>query len=127
MTIFRGQEVSELQAIRAVVDAHYQALHDGDLSALQALFLKGAAISGHYEDDCLVQDLAQHLAFLKRLPTPALLGEELELTVSALDTVGNIAQVRTHYLFEALQFTDFLALMKIEGEWRIVSKLFRHE
>lgn len=127
MTIFRGQEVSELQAIRAVVDAHYQAMHEGNSQAMHALFLKGAVISGYYADECLLQDLAQHLAFLKRLPTPALLGEELELTVSALDTVGNIAQVRTHFLFEALPFTDFLALIKVGDEWKILSKLFRHD
>lgn len=119
--------MSEWQAVEAVVRKYFQGLHEGDIAKLQAVFVRHAVINGYYEGECISQDLHAYLNVVKRLPSPILLGEDFDMEIAGFETVGHIASVRTRYLYEALRFTDYLSLMKIDGEWKIVSKLFHHD
>lgn len=117
----------DLQAIEAVVLAYFQGLHEGDVGKIQSLFIKSAVINGYYEGQCINQDLQGYLGVVKRLPSPILMGEDFEMDITAIETSGPIACVRTRYLYEALRFTDYLSLMRFENGWKIVSKTFRHD
>jgi hypothetical protein len=119
--------VAELLAIEAVVQAFFKGLHEGDVPLVQKQFIKDAVITGYYEGECIVHELNQYLAVLKQMPSPILLGEDFEMDIAGIETVGSIALVRARYLYEALRFTDYLSLMKIGGEWKVVSRLFHHD
>lgn len=122
-----GDAVAQLQAIEAVVQAFFKGLHEGDVTLVQKQFLREAVITGYYEGECIVQELAQYLAVLKRMPPPILLGEDFEMDIAGIETIGAIALVRARYLYEALWFTDYLSLMKHGEEWKIVSRVFHHD
>lgn len=119
--------MAELQAIETVVQAFFRGLHEGDVPLVQKQFIKDAVISGYYEGECLVQDLNRYLEVLRRMPPPILLGEDFEMDIAGIETIGPIALVRARYLYEALRFTDYLSLMKVGGDWKIVSRLFHHD
>jgi hypothetical protein len=58
---------------------------------------------------------------------PVMLDEEFDMRIDGIDQIGRIASVRARYLFQALRYTEYLALMKIDEEWRIVNKTFHHD
>jgi len=45
-------------------------------------------------------------------------------SISAINIVGDAANVRLELEYETFTFVDFMHMMKIEGEWKIVSKTY---
>lgn len=119
--------MSELQAIESQILAYFQGLHEGNIDLIQKVFLPAAEIFGYYEGDKVTLKLHEYLNILKRMSPPVMLDEEFDMRIDGIDQIGLIASVRTRYLFQALRYTEYLALMKIDGEWRIVNKTFHHD
>jgi hypothetical protein len=47
--------------------------------------------------------------------------------ITAVETVGDIARVTLEDDYAGYRYTDYLTLLRVEGEWRIVNKtFFRH-
>ena len=44
--------------------------------------------------------------------------------IAGVDRTGDTAVVKTVLKFPEFQFTDYLSLLKIEGEWIIVNKIY---
>ncbi len=53
--------------------------------------------------------------------------EEGDLKIASLDIVGNAASVKVEENYPASRYTDFLSLLKVGGQWRIVNKIFYAE
>lgn len=119
--------MSDYEAVETVVKAFVAGLHEGDVARVQAQFAKDAVVNGYYEGECIRQNLQGYIGVVKRNPPPALLDEEVDVHLTAVDVTGNVAMVRVRYLYEALVYTDHLSLLKIDGDWKIVSRLFHHD
>ncbi len=119
--------MSELQAIESQIHAYFQGLHEGNIDLIQKVFLPSAEIFGYYEGDKVTLKLHEYLNILKRMSPPVMLDEEYDMRIDGIDQIGRIASVRARYLFQALRYTEYLALMKIDEEWRIVNKTFHHD
>ncbi len=119
--------MSELQAIESQILAYFQGLHEGNIDLIQKVFLPSAEIFGYYEGDKVTLKLHEYLNILKRMSPPVMLDEEFDMRIDGIDQIGRIASVRARYLFQALRYTEYLALMKIDEEWRIVNKTFHHD
>ena len=44
--------------------------------------------------------------------------------ITSIDVAGHAAQARLEIEYETFMFIDYMSLLKIEGEWKIVSKIF---
>lgn len=119
--------MSEFQAVEDVVALYFRALHEGDVSQVQQLFIPGAEIRGYYEGELVNMKLPEYLNVLRRMSPPVRIGEDFDMRICGIDQIGNIASVRTRYLFEALYYVDYLSLLKIKDEWKIVNKVFHHD
>lgn len=119
--------MSELPAIEEVITQYFKGLHQGDAGLLRQVFLPGAVICGYYEGELVNVELPGYLHILRNMSAPERIGEEFDMSLSAIDVIGNTASVRTKYLFEALNYVDHLSLVKINGDWKIVSKVFHHD
>lgn len=119
--------MSELQAIESQILAYFQGLHEGNIDLIQKVFLPSAEIFGYYEGDKVTLKLHEYLNILKRMSPPVMLDEEFDMRIDGIDQIGRIASVRARYLFQALRYTEYLALMKIDEQWRIVNKTFHHD
>lgn len=119
--------MSELHAIEGVIAQYFKGLHQGDVSLVQNVFLPHADICGYYEGELVNMQLHEYLHVLKRMSPPQKIGEEFDMHICGIEQIGNIASVRTQYLFEALNYVDYLSLLKVGGEWKIVSKVFHHD
>lgn len=48
-------------------------------------------------------------------------------TVESVDITGNAAMAKVVLDYPQVKFTDYMSLLKIDGEWRIVNKTFHAE
>ncbi|HEY1679515.1 MAG TPA: nuclear transport factor 2 family protein [Candidatus Sulfotelmatobacter sp.] len=50
--------------------------------------------------------------------------EQGELQIAALDVTGTIASVKVEEDYPTSHYTDYVSLLKLNGEWKIVNKVF---
>ena len=108
--------------IIAVVEAYVLAMSAADEQKLRAAFHPSASIIGNYQDA------------VEWLSVDAYVGEVIgaglspnsspNWKVSLLDITVDAATVKVEDDFGSMKFTDYLSLLKIAGEWKIVSKLY---
>lgn len=48
-------------------------------------------------------------------------------SIESLDVTGNAAMAKVVLDYPSVKFTDYLSLVKADGEWRIVNKIFNVE
>jgi Putative lumazine-binding len=50
--------------------------------------------------------------------------EEGDLQIASVDVTGTIASVKVEEDYPGSHYTDYVSLLKLDGEWRIVNKVF---
>ena len=58
---------------------------------------------------------------------PALDEKERKRTIESIDIAGNAATAKIVLDYPAVKFTDYMTLLKIDGEWKIINKTFYAE
>ena len=118
--------MTEIVAITEVVERYYQALYVCDVEEVKSIFDPSAHIRGYYEGELINQSLLQYLRLLSTLSTPEMIGESVDAKILSINVIDKTAIIQTQYAFESLKYVDFLSLLKINGQWQIVGKLFHH-
>lgn len=116
--------MSETATISAAIDVavrYYRSMVAGDEAELRRLFDARAPIVGHFEGDFMWQDLDAFIAEAKSLVGQH--GQE-ECRVEGVRVDGDIAMVEVGGRYSDLWFIDHLAMVQVEGHWRIVAKTF---
>lgn len=125
---FAHGQSSEKDAVRIPLENYIKAHATGDPSfARKAFYAEGNMTSvrnGQYVTESFD-------AFIKRAFTgkPAV-DEELRKdrrTIEAIDISGNAAVAKIVLDYPAVRFVDYMTLLKINGEWKIVNKSFYAE
>lgn len=47
--------------------------------------------------------------------------------IESLDVTGNVGMAKVVLDYPAVKFTDYLSLIRVNGEWRIINKIFEAE
>jgi hypothetical protein len=119
--------MSDFNDIQALITQYFDGLHTKDIDAIEQVFWGHAEITGYYEGDFVHSKLNDYLSILKRMSAPNMIGEDFEMHISSIEIIGSIASVKTRYVFQALNYVDFLSLIKIDDVWKIVNKVFYHD
>lgn len=95
--------------------------HFGSLLQTQPAFHPQATIFGYLGPD-LIAGPIQILYDWVDANEPA---TELQSWIASIDLQGTIASVRLEeYNWSGHRFTDLFTLLKVEGEWKIINKVF---
>jgi hypothetical protein len=96
----------------------------GNSEVMKSAFHKNAIMYG-FEVDGLVEGSIQNLYDYVDQTGPA---ENLQAKIDILDIEGTVASVRVALENpQGANYTDFHQLLKIDGDWKVISKLFhRH-
>ncbi len=121
-----GRDDSDRAAIDAVIDDYFQGMYHSDTERLTRAFHADARIAGHDEGKLIDNPIDRYIAFIGRVSAPADDGEPFEMEVLSVDIQGTAAAVKVADLYKGLRFTDYLSLLKIDGNWKIVAKTFSH-
>ncbi|UCC74133.1 MAG: nuclear transport factor 2 family protein [Gemmatimonadota bacterium] len=112
----------ETPAVTEAIEAYFRGGTYGDIASFRRAFHSKANVmyveDGEYRSWTLIEYLD--------LWTP---GQRLdrETRILDLDVTGNAASAKVEAVYETHRFVDYLSLLKVDGEWRIVSKIFYRE
>lgn len=113
--------VNEVDAIKNAMSAYIDGARTGMGEAMKPAFHDDATICGYVGPDLFAGPI-QGLYDWNDENGPA---TEVEVRFTSIDVVGTAASVRLDTdNWTGHRFTDFFNLVKIDGEWKIVSKAF---
>ena len=111
-----------IAAITEVVRTYVTAMTAGNRAQLERVFFEGASEVGHYEGKLLWNSRD---AFIRMCEDEAGNSGEASWAIRNLSVHGDIAVVHVEDDWAGMRFDDILTLLRHEGAWRIVSKVYR--
>lgn len=112
--------------ITAVLHQYFDALYFCDTALLQAVFHPQAVYATADETPFLFRTMAEYVPVVAARQSPASRGEPRRDHIDGIDLAGaNTARARVRCSIGDRDFVDFLTLVQVDGQWRIISKVFQ--
>ena len=113
--------VSEYDAIAKTVEHYLDGARSGRGADMKPAFHQDATIFGYVGPDLFAGPI-QGLFDWNDQNGPA---KDLQARIASIDIVGTIAAVRLETdNWTGHRFTDLFTLLKVDGEWKIMNKVF---
>ena len=114
--------------IRALLQDYFDGLHFSDAERLGRVFHPSAMYACATTGTLQRLDMAAYLPMVAQRPSPASLGQPRADEIVSIELAGPVtALARVHCTIAPKRFTDLLTLVRLEGEWRILAKVFHFE
>lgn len=114
-------DTSEHDAIARVIQRYLDGARSGKGEDMKPAFHADATISGYVGPDLFAGPIQRMFEWHDQ-NGPA---TDLESIVASIDIAGSIATVRLELdNWTGHRFTDMFTLLKVDGEWKIISKVF---
>jgi hypothetical protein len=115
-------------AIRALLRDYFDGLHFSDVQRLGRVFHASAMYACATSGTLQLLDMAAYLAVIAQRPSPASLGQARQDEIVSIEMAGPVtALARVHCTIAPKRFTDLLTLVRVDGEWRILAKVFHFD
>jgi hypothetical protein len=116
------QTSAEEPAVRETVQHYLYGLKHNDVESLRKAFYADAKLFFVKRDNQLGQ-LTQE-QWYKGFAASAGQEEKGDLQIADVDITGNAAAVKVVEVYPNSKYTDYLSLLKFEGGWKIVNKIY---
>lgn len=114
------------QDISAVLTDYFDALYFCDVEKLQRVFHSKAIYASADETPLLYRTMEEYVPVVAARQSPASRGEPRRDHIDAIELAGeNTAIARVRCSIGTRDFVDFLTLVRTEGLWRIIAKVFQ--
>ena len=111
---------SDYEAITDLLNVYFEGLYDGDVGTLRGIFHDDAWLKGN----SYRKSRDEWLEAVANRPIPRTEGMVYNFKILSLEIVGDQAMAKVDVPLLAAHFIDFLSLLKEDGEWKIVNKMF---
>lgn len=112
--------------IADVLADYFDALYFCDVDKLQRVFHPRAIYATADETPLLYRTMEEYVPVIADRQSPATRGEARRDHIDAIDLAGeNTAMARVRCSIGARDFVDFLTLVRENGQWRIMAKIFQ--
>jgi len=114
--------VQDYQDVIAVVDGYVQGLKEGSVDQLRRSFHADGIMYGHGPDGLLGGSIDNLYTFVEHYGK----APDIAVRLDVLDMTPTTAVVRVTMEQDAAgaDYTDYHSLIKIDGQWKVVAKLF---
>lgn len=113
--------------IQAVVKKYFEGIFYGDSEKLMEAFHPLSFLCGDIHNKPYLKTIDAYIEGVKARKSPHELGETFRMKILHLEILGNIAIVKAHVPMLGFNYCDFLSMIKINGNWIIVNKIFAHK
>ena len=115
----------ELEAIRQVANKYVEGCHTGNIALLRSAFHPQSMMYGISDENLVVAPIEGLYAFLEANEPPAKTGEPHQCFISDIryDGAAAIVEIVQESCY-GNDYTNYFQLLKIDGEWLIVSKSY---
>ena len=112
-------------AIRDVVHLYFDGIIKYDEQALRKAFHTDASVIGTNQDGTADWEPFQEWVLYTRGNAPDPTGRNNRIV--SIDITGRAAVVKTDLDWPSVHYVDYLSLLKIDGQWKIVNKIWHRE
>ncbi len=114
--------VQDYEDVLAAMEGYVQGLKTGNVVDLKKTFHEDAIMYGHLGDDLSQGDIENLYAYVEKFGA----APNIKTNLTVLHKTPTTAIVRIEMEHDAADdnFTDYHSLIKINGEWKVVAKLF---
>ncbi|MEM8497790.1 MAG: nuclear transport factor 2 family protein [Pseudomonadota bacterium] len=112
-------------AITAVIEEYFDALYEASESKMGAIFHTSGVYATADESPVLIRDKPSYLNVLRQRTSPASREETRKDSIDSIEMAGeNTARAIVRCSIGNSDFIDFLTLVRDEGRWQIIAKIF---
>lgn len=117
--------IREEAAVREVIGLYFRAHETGDGKFIEQVFHPALTMMGIRNDSLALRSAQQYWSGFSGRPAA---DEALRRRwIDRVEVFGHAASVRVVLDYPTVTYVDFFALLKIDGEWKIVSKVYATE
>ena len=113
-------QTTDLQSIENTINHYFEGMISHNAKSIEKAFHPTAIMKwnekGEYMEVNAVQALSEYLNLNEPIKT--------KTNIVAVNLVGDAANAQLELEYETFYFIDFMHLMNINGEWKIVSKTY---
>lgn len=109
-------------AVRAAIEHYFQGHATGDGAHFRKVFHPESKLVFIREGKYAQRTSEEYIAGAPGKPAED--EAQRKRTIHWIDVTGDTAVVKLTLTYPAVTFTDYMALLKIDGEWKIVNKMF---
>lgn len=115
----------DTQSIEAVVQLYIDGIHNGDAALLRQAFHPQAMMYGTSGDKVTITPIEGLYSFVETCVPPARSGDLHQCSIVSIQVAGNTAAAEmTEDQTFGHNYVNYFHLLKIEGQWVIVSKSY---
>ena len=113
------------QAIRQAVQYYFDGGRNADSATVAKAFERSVAHMIFIRDNKLMNmPIPEFFALIARNRTPEFKPDSYERRVVLVDHTGNAAVAKLEIVTPQNIVTDYMSLLRIDGQWKIVNKIF---
>ena len=117
--------MSEFAAVTGVLETYFDGLYHADTDKLTIAFHPQAIYATADEVPLLYRMMDEYFSVVEKRESPASRAEPRRDTIDAIEFAGdNTAFARVRCSIGTRDFIDFLTLVRTDGAWRIIAKVF---
>lgn len=118
-------QADETEAIRQALQYYLDGHATGDAEVMAKAFHPTARLQFVRNGEASVRSLESYLGGMSG--EPASDESDRERRVVMVDYVGTVAVAKIELDYPRVLFTDYMQLLKVDGEWKIVNKIYHAE
>lgn len=123
-----SETAADAAAIIAQMQRYFDGLYHSDTGRLAAVFHPRARYVTASGADLVDIGMDEYFPIVDARPAPASRGEPRRDAIEQIAFAGPVtAHVRARCAIAERRFTDLLTFIKVDGEWRIISKVFHYD
>ncbi|MGE0658018.1 MAG: nuclear transport factor 2 family protein [Reyranellaceae bacterium] len=116
---------TEYAEIAKSLQLYFDGFYDGDVAALRRIFHPVCHLSHASEGALVHDDMETVYARVAGRVSPAKNGETRRDVILGIDVSSPVsALARVQIAIGARLFTDYLSFLRVDGEWRIIAKVY---
>ena len=111
--------------IESVIQDYFQGYQQADISLIQNAFHAETKLLTIENGKMYVTEMKD---WLKSLEDRRMRGDTRvgKLKIESIDLTEDVGSVKLKICFQAFEFTDYLSLLRIDGKWVIVGKIYHY-
>jgi hypothetical protein len=117
-----AQSADESAAVRVPLEHYLRGQATGDASHMRKAFLPTAHIEGLRDGKFNSWTVDQYLAFFQGKVAPD--ESQRKRWIEKVEVTGTAATATLRFDYPTLTITDYMVLLKVDGEWRIANKVY---
>jgi len=120
--------VEERAAIERVLQDYFDGLHHSDTARLGRVFHPRALYATASGGGLTALSMDEYFPVVDRRPSPASRGEARADRIVAIEFAGPVtAWARVECQILPKRFVDLLTLVKLDGRWQVIAKVFHFD